>query len=132
MLALGYAAVVVTAAVVAATAWTTRDRVTGTLWDIGAHTMAFLPLCADQVCAAPALDSEHEGFEANGAPSRLFFEKVVDDLRASADIADVSPYLLYSMRAVRGEGNWLVGGFDMTRPKAFSSTVAHATQITAG
>ncbi len=129
---LGYAIIVVTAAAVVAAARATRDGVVRTLWDIGAHTMAFLPRCAGEACPALALDPAREGFEANGAPSRVFSEDVVERLRASPHVADASPYLLFGMRASRGEGRWLVGGFDVSRPKAFAATVAAPSQVTDG
>lgn len=132
MLVLGYATIVVLASVVMATARATRDGVTNTLWDVGAHSMAFLPLCVDQDCATPSLDFAYEGFEVSGVPSRLFPVDLADKLRTSPHIADVSPYLLYSMHALRGEGNWLVGGFDIARPIAFNATMADPSQIVEG
>lgn len=128
---LGYAIVTATTVATLAAARATRDNVVRTLWDIGAHTMAFLPLCAGQGCSVGVRDP-HEGFEANGAPTQLFSAKVVERLRRSPHIADASPYLLFRIRPRPNDAGWLIGGFDASRPTAFAATVAAPSQVTEG
>lgn len=103
----------------------TRDATTATLWDIGAHTMAFAPLCCD---ASPAANA----FAVNNQPARLFPETLVEQIRQSPSVADATPYLMLTLRASLGSGSWVIGGFDTSRPKAFSATVVAPSQLVAG
>lgn len=119
-----------TAALVAipATVRTTRDAATTTLWDIGAHTMAFRPVTLQgrRPDSIPSLSV------VNGMPAELFEEAKADALRTADSVADASPYLLLRLAWDKEGRTFTLGGFDSSRPKAFSATVVAPSQLVAG
>lgn len=124
---LGYAAAAIALVFVLVSIRTTRDLAVETLWDIGAHTMAFIPAryTSDSGGQANAL------FLVNNTPSQLLSDDIVDTLRQSPNIADACPYLLLSVRAEDGN-EWTLGGFDPARPMAFAATMVAPSQVVHG
>lgn len=115
----------------------TRDAARNILWDIGAHSVAYIPRltlegCCIQTYSTERYDPAREGFVANNAPSNLIFDEQIEMIRRSPNVADASPYLMFRIRASTGQGEWVLGGVDLTRPVAYSATVVAESQVVEG
>lgn len=118
-------------------AGTTRDTTQKVLWDIGAHTVGYIPRltiegCCIQTYATDLYDPDREGFVVNNAPSNLIFEDQIERIKQSPNVADAAPYLMFRIRASAGRGEWILGGIDLTRPVAYSATVVAKSQVVEG
>ncbi|TVR72764.1 MAG: ABC transporter permease [Marinilabiliales bacterium] len=116
---------------------TTRDNTQQVLWDIGAHTVAYIPRltiegCCIQTYATDLYDPDREGFVANNAPTNLIFDEQIEMIRQSPNVADAAPYLMFRIRSSLGQGEWVLGGLDLTRPVAHSATVVAGSQVVKG
>lgn len=115
----------------------TRDAAQTVLWDVGAHSVAYIPRltlegCCIQTYATDLYDPDREGFVVNNAPSNIITDDLIEKIRQSPNVADVSPYLMFRIRASSGNGEWLIGGIDLTRPVAYSATVVAEKQVVEG
>jgi putative ABC transport system permease protein len=127
-------AIIVLAASLSGTTSNTTQRV---LWDIGAHTVAYIPRltiegCCIQTYSTERYDPDREGFVANNAPTNLIFDQQIELIRQSPNVADASPYLLFRIRSSLGSGEWILGGIDLTRPVAHAATVVAEAQTVNG
>ena len=116
---------------------TTRDNTQQVLWDIGAHTVAYIPRltiegCCIQTYATDLYDPDREGFVANNAPTNLIFDEQIEMIRQSPNVADASPYLMFRIRSSPWPGEWILGGIDLTRPVAHAATVVAKSQVVEG
>jgi hypothetical protein len=123
--------------VISSIAGITRDTTQSVLWDIGAHSVAYIPRltiegCCVQTYATDTYDPDREGFVANNAPTNLIPDNMVETIRQSPYIADASPYLMFRIRSSLGPGEWTLGGIDLTRPLAYSATVVASSQVVEG
>ncbi len=128
------AAIVVT---VSSLAGITRDTTEEILWDIGAHTVAYIPRltmegCCIQTYTTELYDPDREGFVINNAPTNPVFNEQIELIRQSPNVADASPYLMFRIRSSMGRGEWTAGGIDLTRPVAYSATVVAESQVVKG
>lgn len=115
----------------------TRDSAQSVLSNIGAHTVAYIPRltvegCCVQTYATDLYDPDREGFVANNAPANIITDDLIEKIRQSPNVADAAPYLMFRIRASLGHGEWVLGGIDLTRPKAHSATVVAAKQVVEG
>ena len=125
---LGYAVVSAAFVVMIESGRAVREAAVEKLWDMGTHTMAFVPRCCP-----PSKDARAKArFAVGNVPAELFDEKVVEDIRRSPNVADASPYLLLHIRTDDETYEWIVGGFDPSRPKAFSATMVAPAQTVEG
>ncbi len=116
---------------------TTRDNTQQVLWDIGAHTVGYIPRltiegCCIQTYATDLYDPDREGFIANNAPTNLIVDEQIEMIRQSANVADAAPYLMFRIRSSMGTGEWVLGGIDLTRPVAHAATVVAGSQVVEG
>lgn len=116
---------------------TTRDSTQQVLWDIGAHTVAYIPRltiegCCIQTYATDLYDPDREGFVINNAPTNLIFNEQIEIIRDLPNVADAAPYLMFRIRSSLGTGEWVLGGIDLTRPVAHSATVVAKSQVVEG
>ena len=116
---------------------TTRDNTQQVLWDIGAHTVAYITRltiegCCIQTNATDQYDPDREGFVANNAPTNLIFDEQIEMIRQSPNVADASPYLMFRIRSSPWPGEWILGGIDLTRPVAHAATVVAKSQVVEG
>ena len=123
--------------VISSIAGITRDTTQSVLWDIGAHSVAYIPRltiegCCVQTYATDLYDPDREGFIANNAPTNLIPGNIVETIRQSPWVADASPYLMFRIRSSLGRGEWTLGGIDLTRPVAYSATVVAGSQVVQG
>jgi putative ABC transport system permease protein len=115
----------------------TRNTTHRVLWDIGAHTVAYIPRltiegCCIQTYSTERYDPDREGFVANNAPTNLIFDEQIRLIRQSPNVADASPYLMFRIRSSLGTGEWILGGLDLTRPVAHAATVVAESQAVKG
>lgn len=129
---LSYGSAVLIALLLSISSLSLTKEAESTLWDIGAHTVAYVPSDAMQGCCSLVVNPDDEGFFMNNSPTQLIPYSLVEELRASSNIADASAYLLYRVRPIPGRPTWLIGGFETDRPKAFSATMAAPSQIIQG
>lgn len=115
----------------------TRTSVTAALWDMGAHSVAYIPRlqtegCCVQIYTTQLYDPEREGFIVNNVTTNLIRPDLVERIRQSPNVADAAPYLSFRIRATTGNGEWQIGGIDLSRPVAYSATVVAQSQVTDG
>ena len=115
----------------------TKTSVTATLWDIGAHSVAYIPRlstegCCVQVYVSERYNPEREGFIVNNINTNLISPDLVERIRQSPNVADAAPYISFRIRSSLGIGEWLIGGIDLSRPVAYSATVVAQSQVTHG
>jgi len=123
--------------VVSSLAGITRDSAQSVLWNVGAHSVAYIPRltiegCCIQMYATELYDPDREGFIANNAPTNIITADLVEKIRQSPNVLDAAPYLMFRIRSSLGYGEWVLGGIDLTRPKAYSATVVAAKQVVEG
>jgi len=129
---LAYSLVVTITVLISVSTLKLSKDVETTLWDIGAHSVVYIPSAGIQGCCDLVLNPEDEGFFMNNAPTLLVSESIVEEIRLSPNIADASAYLLYRIRPNPEKETWFIGGFELDRPKAFSATMASPSQIVEG
>ncbi|MBA7520031.1 hypothetical protein ES705_12119 [subsurface metagenome] len=115
----------------------TRDSAQSVLHNIGAHTVAYIPRltiegCCIQMYATELYDPDREGFIANNAPTNIITADLVEKIRQSPNVLDAAPYLMFRIRSSQGYGEWVLGGIDLTRPKAHSATVVAEKNVVEG
>jgi putative ABC transport system permease protein len=115
----------------------TRDTTQSVLFDMGAHSVAYIPRltiegCCIQKYATDRYDPDREGFIVNNAPSNIIPAELVKKIQQSPNVADASPYLMFRIRSSFGSGEWVLGGIDLTKPTAYRSTVVAEKQVVAG
>lgn len=123
--------------VISSLAGKTRDSAQSVLWDMGAHMVAYSPRltiqgCCIQTYATDLYDPDREGFVANNAPTNIISDDLIEKIRQSTNVKDASPYLMFRIRSSIGNGEWVLGGIDLTRPVAHSSTVVDKKQVEEG
>lgn len=123
--------------VVSSLATITRDTTQSVLWDIGAHSVAYIPRltiegCCIQKYATDLYDPDREGFIINNAPSNIIPSELIKKIQQSPNVLDASPYLMFRIRSSVGLGEWVLGGIDLTRPKAYEATVVAESQVLEG
>jgi len=123
--------------VVSSLAIVTRDTTQSVLFDMGAHSVAYIPRltiegCCIQKYATDRYDPDREGFIVNNAPSNMIPVELVKKIQQSPNVADASPYLMFRIRSSIGSGEWVLGGIDLTKPTAYRSTVVAEKQVVAG
>jgi putative ABC transport system permease protein len=123
--------------IVSSLATITRDTAQSVLWDIGAHSVAYIPRltiegCCIQKYATELYDPDREGFIVNNAPANIIPPELIEKIRQSPNVADASPYLMFRIRSSIGTGEWILGGIDLTRPKAYPATVVAESQVVEG
>jgi ABC-type lipoprotein release transport system permease subunit len=123
--------------IISSIAGKTRDSAQSVLWDIGAHSVAYIPRltlqgCCIQTYATDMYDPDREGFVVNNAPSNIISDDLIEKIRQSPNVKDASPYLMFRIRSSIGKGEWLLGGIDLTRPDAYRSTVVAEKQVVEG
>jgi hypothetical protein len=109
--------------VISSLATITRDASHSVLFDMGAHSVAYIPRlttegCCIQKYATDLYDPDREGFIVNNAPTNIIPVELINKIRQSPNVSDASPYLMFRIRSSVGIGEWLLGGIDLTRPKA--------------
>jgi putative ABC transport system permease protein len=127
-----YGSLVIVAVLLSVSSLSLSQQAESTLWDIGAHTVAYVPSDAMQGCCSLVQNPEDEGFFINNSPTQLIPYPLVEEIRRSPNIADASAYLVYRIRPFPGKPTWLIGGYETDHPKAFSATMAAPSQITQG
>lgn len=115
----------------------TRDKAQSVLIDIGAHSIAYIPRltiegCCIQKYATDRYDPDREGFIVNNAPSNIIPAESIRKIQESPNVADAAPYLMFRIKASVGNGEWVLGGIDLTKPIAYRSTVVAEKQVVAG
>ena len=123
--------------VVSSLATLTHNKTQSVLWDIGAHSVAYIPRittegCCIQKYATDLYDPDREGFIVNNAPSNIIPAELIRKIQESPNVLDASPYLMFRIRASLGSGEWLLGGIDLTRPKSYPATVVAESQVLEG
>jgi putative ABC transport system permease protein len=123
--------------VVASLATITRDTAQSVLWDMGGHSVAYIPRltiegCCIQKYATDRYDPDREGFIVNNAPSNIIPGEILEKILESPNVADAAPYLMFRIRSSTGSSEWVLGGIDLTRPIAYRSTVVAEEQVVAG
>ena len=123
--------------VISSLATITSNRTQSVLWDMGAHSVAYIPRltiegCCIQKYATDLYDPEREGFIVNNAPSNIIPAELVRKIQESPNVLDASPYLMFRIRSSLGSGEWVLGGIDLTRPKSYPSTVVAEKQVLKG
>jgi putative ABC transport system permease protein len=123
--------------IVSSLAGITRDSAQGVLWNMGTHSVAYIPRltlegCCVQTYATDLYDPDREGFVVNNAPTNLIPEAFIASVRQSPYVADAAPYLMFRIRSSLGRGEWTLGGIDLTRPVAYSATVVDKLQVAEG
>lgn len=123
--------------VVVSLATTTRDTTQSVLWEMGGHSVAYIPRltiegCCIQKYATDLYDPDREGFIINNAPSNIIPGEIVKKIQKSPNVSDASPYLMFRIRSSIGNGEWILGGIDLTKPVAYRSTVVAEAQVVAG
>lgn len=134
---LSYVLVGAIVVVVSSLAGITRDSAQSVLWDLGAHSVAYIPRltiegCCIQTYATELYDPDREGFVANNAPTNIITADLIEKIRQSSNVADAAPYLMFRIRSSLGSGEWVLGGIDLTRPVAYPSTVVAEEQVVEG
>ena len=115
----------------------TRDATRVVLWDIGAHSVAYVPRLerdgsSVQLYGSSLFDPDREGFVVNNAPSNLISPEQIRKIQQSPNVLEASPYLMFRIRSSSGAGEWVLGGIDLTRPKAYPATVVAGSQVLEG
>lgn len=123
--------------IVASLATITHNKTQSVLWDMGSHSVAYIPRittegCCIQKYATDNYDPDREGFIVNNAPSNIIPAELIKKIQESPNVLDASPYLLFRIRASLGSGEWLLGGIDLTRPKSYPATVVAQSQVLEG
>src|SRR4030042_5077494 len=123
--------------VVSSLAGITRDSAQTVLWDIGAHSVAYIPRltlqgCCIQTYATDLYDPDREGFVVNNAPTNIISADLVEKIRQSPNVKDAALYLMFRIRSSLGNGELLLGGIDFTKPVAHSATVVAEKQVVEG
>ncbi len=134
---LSYVLVGAIVVVISSVAGLTRDSAQSVLWDIGAHSVAYIPRltvlgCCIQTYATDIYDPDREGFVVNNAPTNIITPDLLEKIRQSPNVKDASPYLMFKIRASIGSDEWLLGGIDFTRPVAHAATVVAEKQVVEG
>jgi putative ABC transport system permease protein len=115
----------------------TRDTTQSVLWDIGSHSVAYIPRltvegCCIQSYTTDRYDPDREGFLINNAPTNIIKPEQIDRIRRSPYVKDAAPFLMFRIKASTGTGEWVLGGLDLSRPVAYSSTVVAQKQLVEG
>jgi putative ABC transport system permease protein len=123
--------------VISSLATITRDTTQSVLWDIGAHSVAYIPRltiegCCVQKYATDLYDPDREGFIVNNAPTNIIPIELIKKIQQSPNVLDASPYLMFRIRSSVGSGEWVLGGIDLTRPQAYPNTVVAERQVREG
>ncbi len=123
--------------IVSTLAYTTRDSAQSVLINMGAHSVAYIPRltiegCCIQRYATDRYDPDREGFIVNNAPSNIIPAESIRKIQESPDVADASPYLMFRIKASFGNGEWVLGGIDLSKPVAYRSTVVAEKQVVTG